>query len=293
MKKWLRLVLFGLFVVVAAVWWQSARTQPRPPWPVLAGERPLVVASRGGAGRWPENTLLAFQHASNNGFAIQVDVRRSADGQLVAIHDAALERTTDGQGPVAGRSLEELRQLDAAHHFTLDDGQSYPFRGLSVRIPDLSAVLRSFPRDRIFLHLREPGLEEKAWDVLEQTGATDRVVIFADDDAVMQAFREIAKGRVPTAASSAETDRLASLARWRLTRFYTAPFDVLVLPSTALAGGEVAMGVLDWAQRNGVRVYAADMADASLVPALAELGVDAIFSERPDLILEALQKLGN
>lgn len=292
MKGWQRIAIVVVLLAGAVLTWQASRIKPRPPWPVLAGERPLVVADRGGAGRWPENTFLAFQHASNHGFAILADVRRTADNRLVTMRDAALDRTTDGKGPVSGMSLEQLHALDAAYHFSLDGGQTYPFRGRSVRIPDLAAVLRSFPRDRVFLHLREPGLEENVWGVLEQTGAADRVVIYADDDATMQAFRLVAKGRVPTAASAAEADKFVRLVRWQLVRFYAPPFDVLVLPGADIASGAISPAVLDWAGRRGVKVHAVGVDDPALVPALADLGVDAIISERPDLILEAVQKLG-
>lgn len=293
MKGWQRIAILVVLLAGALLTWQASRVKPRPPWPVLVGERPLVVADRGGAGRWPENTLLAFQHSSNSGFAILADVRRTADGRLVAMRDAGLERTTDGKGPVAGLSLEELRTLDAAYHYTPDGGQTFPFRGRSVRVPDVMAILRSFPRDRVFLRLREPGLEEKLWDVLEQTGAADRVVIYADDDVTMQAFRLIAKGRVPTAASAAEADTFIRLVRWRLVPFYQPPFDVLVLPGADLASGAISPAVLDWAARRGIKVHADGVNDPLLVPALSDLQVDAIISERPDLILEAVQKLGN
>lgn len=293
LKGWQRIAVLVVLLAGALLVWQSTRIKSRPTWPVLAGERPLVVADRGGAGRWPENTLLAFQHSSNNGFAILADVRRTADGQLVAMRDAALDRTTDGNGPVAGRTLEELQTLDAAYHFSPDGDQTFPFRGRSVRIPDLAAILRSFPRDRIFLHVREPGLEEKLWEVLEQTGAADRVVIYADDDATMQSIRLVAQGRVPTAASATEAEKFGRLIRWHLARFYEPQFDVLVLPGADLASGKVSPAVLEWAARRGIKVHAADVAEAELVPALAELKIDAIISERPDLMLEAVQKLGN
>lgn len=293
MKVWQRVAVLMLLLAGALLVWQATRIKPRPPWPVLAGERPLIVADRGGAGRWPENTLLAFQHSSNHGFAIMADVRRTADGRLVAIRDASLERTTDGKGPVAGLTLEQLQTLDAAYHFSLDGGQTFPFRGRSVRIPDLAAVLRSFPRDRIFLHLREPGLEQKLWEVLEQTGAADRVVVYADDDATMQAFRLIAQGRVPTAASAAEANTVARLVRWRLAPFYEPQFDVLVVPVAALTDGTLSPAVREWVTRRGIKLHVAGVDDAALVPRLAELMVDAIISERPDLMLEAVQKLGN
>ena len=87
----------------------------------------LVFAHRGARAHAPENTLLAFDLAWNLGAdAIECDVQLSADGALVIIHDATLNRTTSGRGPIAGRTLAELRALDA---------------GLGQSIPTLDEVL--------------------------------------------------------------------------------------------------------------------------------------------------------
>ena len=74
----------------------------------------VCFAHRGARGHAPENTLLAFALAFELGAdAVECDVRRSRDGRLVVIHDDTLDRTTNGKGPVAGKSFAELRALDA------------------------------------------------------------------------------------------------------------------------------------------------------------------------------------
>ena len=76
------------------------------------------VAHRGGRKLAPEATLAAFRAASAAGAdVLEMDVRRTADGALVVIHDALVDRTTDGSGPVASLRLDELRRLNAGHHF--------------------------------------------------------------------------------------------------------------------------------------------------------------------------------
>ena len=79
----------------------------------------MLVAHRGGAGHCPENTLAAIEFALRLGVeAIEVDLRLSADGQLVLIHDPDLVRTTNGHGRVSGLAARELAQLDAGSHFS-------------------------------------------------------------------------------------------------------------------------------------------------------------------------------
>ena len=73
------------------------------------------IAQRGFSGRYPENTMLAFEKALEAGAeGIEFDVHLTKDGQLVIIHDELLDRTTDGKGLVADCTLEELRRLDAS-----------------------------------------------------------------------------------------------------------------------------------------------------------------------------------
>jgi glycerophosphoryl diester phosphodiesterase len=94
----------------------------------------LVFAHRGARRVAPENTLPAFAAALALGAdGIELDVQRSADGELVVIHDFTVEKTTNGQGSVAHMTLAELSALDAGGHF------SPAFQG--TRIPRLVEVL--------------------------------------------------------------------------------------------------------------------------------------------------------
>src|SRR6266511_3945699 len=87
----------------------------------------IVVGHRGAAGLEPENTLRAFRRGIELGVDyVECDVHLTRDGHLAVIHDETVDRTTDGHGPVAGFSLEELRRLDA---------------GQGERIPTLEEVL--------------------------------------------------------------------------------------------------------------------------------------------------------
>jgi alkaline phosphatase D len=116
----------------------EARTPPGEPTRALP-ERG-VCAHRGASATHPENTLAALREAARLGAAmIEFDVRRTRDGALVLLHDATLERTTDGSGPVAERTLEELRSHDA--------GAWKDARFAGERIPTLEEALRVLPQD--------------------------------------------------------------------------------------------------------------------------------------------------
>src|ERR671934_1614947 len=70
------------------------------------------AAHRGGAALWPENSLLAFRNALAMGAPLlELDVHLTSDGNAAVIHDSTLDRTTNGSGPVAARTAEELRRV--------------------------------------------------------------------------------------------------------------------------------------------------------------------------------------
>ena len=72
----------------------------------------LIVSHRGGATLWPENSRIAFENTARLPVdQVEFDVHFSADERLVVIHDATLERTTDGTGPVVARTWAELSRL--------------------------------------------------------------------------------------------------------------------------------------------------------------------------------------
>ena len=72
------------------------------------------IAHRGASAQYPENTLLAFRKAIEQGLdMLEFDVRCTADAHLIVMHDHTLERTTNGHGNVNDHNLQEIRQLDA------------------------------------------------------------------------------------------------------------------------------------------------------------------------------------
>jgi glycerophosphoryl diester phosphodiesterase len=89
---------------------------------------PQIIAHRGASGHAPENTLAAYRLAIELGSQfIEADLQASSDGRIVAIHDAVLQRTTNGRGSVAESTLEELRTVDAGRWFDRDfAGQHVP-----------------------------------------------------------------------------------------------------------------------------------------------------------------------
>ncbi len=138
----------------------------------------LVIAHRGNSMHAPEDTLESLRQGVALGAdGIEFDVHLSADGVPVLLHDATLERTTDGHGPVAQRTAAELRRLDAGYQFTRDGGRTYPYRGRGMRIPTLDEVFESFPDVPCILEIKAPAATEPVMVTIDRHGAKDRVLI--------------------------------------------------------------------------------------------------------------------
>ncbi|WP_262062815.1 glycerophosphodiester phosphodiesterase [Streptomyces sp. STR69] len=104
----------------------------------------LTIGHRGVMGLEPENTLRSFVAAEQAGLdVIELDLHLSRDGALVVMHDADVDRTTDGTGPIAERTLDELRTLDAGrgeHVPTFDEVLDAVRSPLQAEIKDLAAA---------------------------------------------------------------------------------------------------------------------------------------------------------
>ena len=147
-------------------------------------QRPRLIAYRGASAEAPEHTIPAYEAAVAAGAdALQLAVHLSADDQLVVIHDATLERTTDGQGPVRAQTLRELKRLDAGGWF------GPRFRG--QRLQALSEVLERFrARARFGIELRPgcdgyPGIEERLVGLLQVYGVVEQTLIISSDPAAL------------------------------------------------------------------------------------------------------------
>ena len=127
--------------------------------------RVLRIGHRGAAGHAPENTLAAVRQGIELGVDyVEIDVRRTADGVLVALHDATVNRTTNGRGRVEALSLGEVRKLDA---------------GNGERIPTVEEVLQmAGGRTGLMLELKVDGLAHLTVQAVQKV-QLDTPVIYA------------------------------------------------------------------------------------------------------------------
>jgi glycerophosphoryl diester phosphodiesterase len=149
-----------------------------------------IIAHRGASGSAPENTMAAFRLAVEQGAdAIELDVRLTADGIPVVLHDARVDRTTGRRALLRELTLAALAGFDAGATFTLDRGRTYPFRAAGITIPTLQEVLRAFPAHSFLVELKEVDAQDPVRQVVLEERATDRCVLASEHHAALEAFR--------------------------------------------------------------------------------------------------------
>jgi glycerophosphoryl diester phosphodiesterase len=263
------------------------RPRPRPGHPYLAGA-PLLVAHRGGAGLAPENTMAAFADAVDRWGAdmLEMDVHATSDGRIVVIHDATVDRTTDGTGAVVSLPWKALEEMDAGFRFRDQEGRAAFARG-GVRIPLFEEVLERFPRTRINVEAKVASVTAGLLDVIRRHGATHRVLVAATDDRA-RAVRHGYEG--PTSASRTQLVRAHLLFRLGLSRFHVPATDALQLPDRWEGRRIVTPELIRWAHRCNLPVHVWTIDEEADMERLLDWGVDGIQTDRPDRLAGVLHR---
>lgn len=148
----------------------------------------MNIAHRGASAYAPENTFAAFDKALSLGAQhAEFDVQFSADGHIVVIHDDTVDRTTDGSGPVASKTLAQLHSLDAGGWFSPEyAGQ---------RVPTLGGLLERY-KGRLHFHIEikanAQGLPSRTADLVRGYGIADSASITSFHVARLEELREYA-----------------------------------------------------------------------------------------------------
>ena len=285
-KKWVLIAaIAGSATVLAAAAVRKDGTS------ALSGDWPVNLAHRGASARAPENTLEAFRLAVEAGAGgLELDLHVTRDGEVVVIHDATVDRTTDGSGAVAEMELEEIQRLDAGYRFSPDGGLTFPYRGRGVRIPMLTEVYASFPEARVNADIKEAqsGAEEAVLRVIRSAGAEERTLIASTEHAVVRRFRRISRGRIATAASRREIAAFYVLSRARLGALARPVYAALQVPVEHRGIELVTPRFLRAARSTGVRVDVWTINDAAQMRWLLDLGVSGIMTDHPEVLAALL-----
>lgn len=257
----------------------------RPGRPYLAGA-PLLFAHRGGARLAPENTLFSFRRAVERWRAdvLEMDVRATADGEVVVIHDPTVDRTCDGSGAVRELRWDELRRMDAGYRFRDLSGE-LSFRGQGIRIPLFEEVLESFPDVRLNVDVKAPEAAPELARVIRRHGAEHRVLVASEREANRRAVRGYPG---PWGASRRKIFLFWLLHRLPGGRLYTPRVDALQVPETYRGHRVVTARFVREAHARNIPIHVWTVDDPDDMRRLLGLGVDGIQTDRPDVLARIL-----
>jgi glycerophosphoryl diester phosphodiesterase len=240
-----------------------------------------LFAHRGASGELPENTLDAFEAGLAAGAQIlELDVHASADGEIVVIHDATLERVSQGSGLVREHSLRELRQLDAGYRFVTVGGD-FPFRGKGLGIPTLAEVLARFPGTPLNIEIKQEGegVIERVLATIDRFGARGRVLLAAERLPLMTAIRRAAPDVLTGFCAEEVAEFLSHVASPRAG--YRPVGAALQVPPVYGVVEIVTEASVEAAHELGVEVHVWTINDPVEIERLLDIGVDAIMSDYP------------
>ncbi|NLO07025.1 MAG: hypothetical protein GX131_14455 [candidate division WS1 bacterium] len=238
---------------------------------------PLVCAHRGRSGVVPENTMAAYEAAVEIGADfLELDVRRTSGGEIVCIHDAAVDRTTDGSGEIEQMTLAEVQNLDAG------SWKGAEFAG--ERIPLLSDVLAQIaPRLVLDIEIKQRGIADEVARLVVAADAVRDVTIvsFATEDLAA------AKAEEPTIAcgliTSGPADASLGAARDLISSALSCGANFI-----SCHHGNVTETLVRECHLMGLSLMAWTMDQPDDISRMLEMRVDGLVTNFPERALEML-----
>ena len=245
---------------------------------LLKTTRPLVWAHRGACAYAPENTMEAFQLAIDmKADGIEIDVHLSKDGRIMVLHDAKIDRTSNGQGLVTDYTMEELKAFDFGYHF-------YNGERRGIKIPTLDELYELYSKTDMTINIEiksvDPEIVPKLVELTAKYGMTEKVIYSSFNHYQLLNIHKVDPS-LPIAPLYG--NQLVNM--WD----YTANMGACAVHPNGRFLLDDADYFAKCAERNvAVNAWTINNADEAL--RLAALGANAIITNVPDVILEAFEK---
>jgi len=258
--------------------------------------RPLIMAHRGESGNTPENTIISLEAAAKIGVdVLESDIHLTNDNIPILFHDDNLLRTTGVDDTVREKTLDELLQIDLGYTFSLDNGQTFPFRGKGLKVITLEEALVRFPDTILNFDIKDPFPEASivVARVLQENLRTDKVIVASFHPAQLKSFRKQAQ-MIPTAAYSAEVRRFILGVKLRASRLFTRSpaFQAFQVPERRGSFHVVTPRFVKAAHDKDLAVHVWTINEKEEMERFLDLGVDGIFTDYPAILREVFLERG-
>lgn len=236
------------------------------------GHRTLSIAHRGASGMAPENTLAAIQQALDLGVdLIEIDLHATRDGRLVVLHDATLDRTTDGSGAVRDLTLAEARRLSAGRWFDPS------FAG--ERIPTLEEVL-DLTRRRVplLVEIKARGIAEQVVEAVRDLRALEDAIVQSFHPASVRQVKEL-EPRLPAAllVGRVPVGRTRGRGRSLVQKALRVGANALALSHLAATPS-----LVDEVHRRAMSLWVWTVDEEIAMQKMVQIGADGVITNHPD-----------
>jgi glycerophosphoryl diester phosphodiesterase len=220
----------------------------------------LRIGHRGAKAYEPENTLRSFKRALEIGVdAVELDVRKTKDDQLVVIHDPDVKKTTNGKGLVNELTLKEIKGFSA---------------GRGEKIPTFEEALSFLDKKaKILVELKETGIEEKVLSLVRGNGLQKNVIIVSFIEDALRRIREL-DGEVETGLIYVKHKNPVKAAL-ELKATYLVSFYKFTHTAN-----------VQKAHENGLKVIVWTINEPEEVAEYVKKGVDGLASDKPDMLMQ-------
>ncbi len=289
----LKRILLGLIAILLLVWaGLHLAAKPAPEFPFYEGlnRRPLVIAHAGDE-LYPGDTLYALeQYAAMGVDILEMDIHQTQDGAIVLIHDDTVDDTTNGTGLVKEKTLAEIKTMDAAYHWSPDDGATFPLRGTGITIPTINEVFERFPNYKMIIEIkqREPSMGAAFCRVIRDYQMEDKVIVASFSDQAIQDFRS-ACPNVATSASESEVRNFVIRNFLGQAGTISPVYTALHVPESSSGIPIVNRWLLWSAKRKNIETHIWTINDPQEMQRFIDMGVDGIMTDRTDLLIELIE----
>ena len=216
---------------------------------------------------------------------LDADVRETKDGVLVAAHDDVVVPKSEAAISIANTNYSELQRVDLGDTWA-GPSRDYPLAGTHVSVPTIESVLSAFPGVRVGLEFKTDGAEAALCSLLRALNRTGDVFVSSGGDGPVTRFKSVCPEAVTTVTDAMEAEYLhaeASHTPW------CAPVDI-GQPPLGFQDFHLTNDNVRWDHDHGLADYTWTANSESALRAVAQLGVDAVYTDRPDLARAILRR---
>jgi len=257
------------------------------------------AAHRGGGGTFgPENTMETYQRSVHLSEILEIDLRTTLDNHLVLLHDSVLHHTTNAppdSPPVHLCTLQYLKTLDAGYYYR-------EFRGKRCTVPTFHEVLDQFLNNPnkenhaddliFFLDIKTLSAISPTLKIVEERGISDRVIMGAVEESVNKELMRLKPQHIPAAPDIVSTLKAYLLYEFGLLRFFRFSHHIFALHlSNTTRYAVTDSGFLQACKARGRKtaVFGPLLDEPQWQKKCIDIGVDIIFSDRPDILATTLK----